>query len=301
MVRATVFANGVCRFGVGLLFCASLTCPIAAQETERAPVFDSALLCGQWKFLTGERAGAPASDENLAGSVTISDKEFTLSGNGETFVIAYTVNSKTDPIQVDMHITSGPAPEATALGILKLADNRLTLCYDPMGSGRPDKFESTVSNGWHLFELQKKPFDREALVGDWKYASGERAGEAIAPDRLQGIVTVSKDKFVVPAGPGAEFVMSYTVDDKRFPVGIDLTIESGPAPEGKAVGLIQLDEGKLRFCYDSTGANRPTEFKTSAEDGYFLFTLVKQPKESPKEGDSKTVDESAGKNNKPPK
>jgi uncharacterized protein (TIGR03067 family) len=176
-----------------------------------------------------------------------------------------------------MEITEGPAPpDSKAIGIIKIADGRLTLCYHPTGAARPKSFESTEDNGFHLFELARRPFDPEQMVGNWKYESGERAGDKVDPERLQSIVTVTKEKFVVPAGPEDEFVMSYKIDASTFPVEIDLEIESGPAPEGHAVGIIKLEDGKLYLCYDPTGANRPAEFTTSAEDGRFLFALIKQ-------------------------
>ena len=68
-------------------------------------------------------------------------------------------------------------------------------------------------------------------------------------------MTISKDKFIVPAGPDGEFVMAFTIDDKQHPLAIDLTIESGPVAEGKAIGIIKLENGKLSFCYDPTGTN----------------------------------------------
>ena len=126
-------------------------------------------------------AGNPASDENLASSVTINDKEFTLAGPTGTFVMSYKLNAKQNPIEVDFEITAGPVPEGKAIGIIKMSGDRITLCYDPTGVMRPEKFESTDENGCHLFELARDAFDLGKLVGKWKYESGERAGEKLLP------------------------------------------------------------------------------------------------------------------------
>jgi uncharacterized protein (TIGR03067 family) len=260
-----------------------------AQETSKGSDWDASKLYGQWKYTSGMRAGNPASDESLASSVTISDKEFTLGGANETFVMAYQFNGKKSPAEIDFTITAGPVPEGKALGIIKLSGDKLTLCYDPTATKRPDKFESNAENGWHLFELARKGFDANQLIGKWKYESGERAGEQVDPARLQSIVTISKDKFVVPAGPDAEFVMPYKIDDRQQPIAIDLTIESGPAPEGKAAGIIKLENGKLTLCYDPMGGKRPTEFKTTSSDGCFMFVMVKQADDDEKKDHPKSA------------
>ena len=282
-----IVAKLTSQFAIGLIVGVLVGGVSCGQDESKKHEFDPAQLSGQWKYLEGKRAGEPANEENLATAVTITDKEFTLEGDGQTFVISYKVNPKTDPLEIDLEISEGPGAGQKAIGILRLADGKMTLCYDPTGAKRPDKFESDDSNGWHLFELARKSFDPDQLVGKWKYESGERAGAKIDAERLQSIVTISKDKFVVPAGPDAEFVMPYKVDDKQNPIAIDMTIESGPAPEGKASGIIKLADGKLTLCYDPTAAKRPADFKTTAEDGCFLFVLTKQGDEPQKKDETK--------------
>ncbi len=278
--------NLACRVAIVLIvsvLAGSINC--AQDETKKE--FDPAQLRGQWKYVDGKRAGEQASDENLADHVVIEDKQLKIVGETETFVISYQLNTKKNPVEIDLQIVAGPVPEGKAIGIIKMSGDKFTLCYDPTGAKRPDKFESAATNGWHLFELAKKEFDIEQLVGKWKYESGERAGEIIEAERLQSVVTISKDKFNVPAGPDAEFVMAYQLDAQKSPVTIDLSIESGPAPEGKALGILKIADGKLWLCYDSTGAKRPADFNTTAEDGFFLFELSKQEKDPEKKDETK--------------
>jgi uncharacterized protein (TIGR03067 family) len=251
---------------------------IGLCQGEPESKFDPASLIGQWKYGDGLRAGAPASDENLAQTVVIDKNKFFVTGDNQEFEIEYTINADKDPIQIDMAITSGPAPEDTkAQGIFKFADGKLTLCYDPSGATRPTKFESTEANGFHMFELTRVAFDAAQLKGNWKYESGKRVGTDIPAERLQTIVAITEDKFTVPAGPEDEFIMSYKLDTAQIPVAIDLKIESGPAPEGTALGIIKLDGDKLVLCYDPSGANRPKEFESTEDNGCFLFVLSKQP------------------------
>ena len=225
----------------------------------------------------GRRAGVEANDDNLASTVLINAKEFRLGGlpDGAEFVMAYTLKPDTSPTRLDINITEGPVPEGKASGIIKFDGEHLVLCYDPTGSQYPGAFESTADNGYHLFRLKRKAseLDAEKLVGRWIYTSGTRAGEKIDPERLQGEFTATKDKFEIPAGPDEKFVMRYKLDTTKSPAAIDVEIESGPAPEGKALGIIKMDGDTWTLCYDPLGATRPEKFESTAENGFFLFEM----------------------------
>ena len=118
--------------------------------------------------------------------------------------------------------------------------------------------------------------DATKLVGNWNYVSGVRAGEEVPQERLAGTVKITADTFQVPSGQEQPFMMAYTLDTKTTPAGIDLKITGGPVPEGKALGIIKLENGKLAFCYDPTGEQRPTTFSSTEENGLFLFWLEPQ-------------------------
>ncbi len=137
---------------------------------------------------------------------------------------------------------------------------------------RFDRLVKKVKNGGKDPVL--KPAD---LVGSWKYTSGKRAGEDVAEDRLaMGGVKFAEDKLTIPAGPDSEFVMSYKLKAGKQFTEIDLSIESGPAPEGKALGILKWENDELTLCYDPLGANRPTKFESTAENGFFMFVMKKE-------------------------
>ena len=244
-----------------------------AQEVK----FDGKQMVGTWVYISGARAGVAASDDNLASNVVINDKEFQLGGlpDGSEFVMAYKLKTDTSPVRIDIEITSGPVPEGKASGIIRFDGEQLELCYDPTGNQYPGSFESTADNGYHIFRLKRKATagDAEKLVGRWKYTSGTRAGEKIDPVRLEGEFTATKDKFEIPAGPDDKFVMRYKLDSSKNPLAIDVEIESGPAPEGKALGIVKIDGDTWTLCYDPTGAKRPEKFESTAENGFFLFEM----------------------------
>lgn len=118
-------------------------------------------------------------------------------------------------------------------------------------------------------------FDAKKMVGNWGYDSGTRAGEEVAADRLVGTIKITDSEITLPVGPDAEFVFAYKLDTSKTPVMIDMEIKSGPVPEGKAVGIVKMEDGKLTLCYNPMGGDRPAEFASTADNGAFMFVLKK--------------------------
>ena len=117
---------------------------------------------GTWVYVSGVRAGEDVAKERLAGEVEIGEKTLTIpAGPDSEFVMAYEIDKSKKPAAIDLEIESGPVNEGTALGIIKMDEGKLVLCYDPTGQNRPEKFESTSENGAFLFVLKKKEDDEE--------------------------------------------------------------------------------------------------------------------------------------------
>ncbi len=117
-------------------------------------------------------------------------------------------------------------------------------------------------------------FANDKLLGEWKIISGKKAGEELSEERLATVPKFDKDKVTIPS-PAESFVMSYKLNTRKYPVEIDLKIEAGPAPEGKALGIMQIKDDELTFCYDPTGAKRPEKFESTAENGFYMFVMKK--------------------------
>ena len=255
-----------------------LATTVSAQEkTEASDSFDVKKMLGTWEFVSGKKAGVDSSAERLAGSVTVDEEAFTMpTGEGtDPFVMAYEIDTSQSPAHIDFTITAGPAPEGEAMGIIAFDGEKLMLCYNAFGGDRPTAFESTEANTNFMFVMKRAGMSADDLVGNWRYTSGQRAGEDVETERLNmgGNVEITADSFHVPASETEKFVMSYELDTSTSPVSIDLSIEEGPAPEGVAVGIIKMEDGKLVFCYDPTGQNRPESFETDEGNGFFMFEL----------------------------
>ena len=243
-------------------------------------------MAGDWTIKSGTRSGNAIGADRLS-DVKISEKTFTLpAGPDDSFVMAYKVDTSKKPNTIDFEIESGPVPEGKAIGIIKMDKGGMTICYDPTGQKRPEKFETDEENGFFLFKLERKEskFDAKKMVGNWALVSGKRAGADVAEERLAAVVKVSEKTFTMPAGPDASFVMKYEIESSKSPVQIDLEIESGPVPEGKAIGIVKMDGDKMVLCYDPTGQTRPEKFETSEDDGFFMFVMkpVKEEKKKDK-------------------
>lgn len=251
----------------------------AAQEPEKDK--NPFQLDGEWTIVRGTREGSRVEADRLPPVVTFQGKQLTIPAGADPdqkFVIAFKIDQNVQPAAVDFEIVDGPVTGATALGIIRMENGELTLCYDPTGQKRPEAFESTAENGRFLFVLKRRGLDPSALTGTWTYLSGLKAGEELPEERLPGEVTVTAKQFTVPAGPDMAFVMSYTLDGSHQPAHIDMRIESGPGAVGStAVGIIRLEGDTLEFCYDPAGQKRPESFASSEEDGFFLFRLKRKP------------------------
>ncbi len=135
---------------------------------------------------------------------------------------------------------------------------------------------------------KKRPsINAKRLIGEWEYASGKRGGEDITKERLMGTIKITKDTFTLPAGPDENFVMAYKIDATKTPAEINLEIKSGPVSEGMAKGIIKMQRGQVVFCYDPTGGDRPTEFKSTEKNGAHMFTMKRKLSEAEKKKKAK--------------
>lgn len=250
---------------------------VNAQETkqEDEKKFDASTLIGSWKITKGMKGGEESAADALPESIIVSEDDFTMPvGDDQSFVMGYELDTSKSPMEIDFEIKEGPVPEGKAVGILKVEDGKVYLCYNAMGAERPEDFESTSDNGFFMFVMEKAGWEAADLIGEWTYESGVRGGVESPDERLAGVVTITEDTFTLPAG-GTDFVMSYQLAKDESPCHIDLEIEEGPVPEGSAKGIIAMKDGKIMLCYDAMGGDRPEDFESTEENGYFYFVLSK--------------------------
>jgi uncharacterized protein (TIGR03067 family) len=114
--------------------------------------------------------------------------------------------------------------------------------------------------------------DQKALQGTWTPTSGEVAGKKFPEALLKMMsLTINGDKYVVKAGEVTD-QGTVKIDVSKKLKAMDIVGTEGPTKGKKMLAIYELDGDTLRVCYDLTGKERPTEFKSTKESGHFLAT-----------------------------
>ena len=118
---------------------------------------------GQWRITAGVNQGVKITEEKLEGTyttitadtITTYDKD-----KKETYKAVYTLNTDTNPMQIDMMAEMG-GKKMKASGIVKFewldldGEDEFTLCYSLEEGKRPKEFKSPEDSKIMLFELEE--------------------------------------------------------------------------------------------------------------------------------------------------
>lgn len=120
--------------------------------------------------------------------------------------------------------------------------------------------------------------DPKKLVGDWKITEGWKAGEKAGGDATKGTITLTKDTVTIKGDkPEETFKFTYKLNVDKSPAEMDLEItEPEPLKGAKTQGIIKLEDGKFTLIYHPMGEKRPTEFKSTKENGFYMFVMEKK-------------------------
>ena len=150
---------------------------------------------------------------------------------------------------------------------------------------------STV--GFALAESPATDSTSISLQGRWEIVGGINQGRELTPSELaRTYVTVTTNTMVMfDANEQQRYRAVFTLDETKKPVEITMTsLSSDPTTEEKAVkqqtespanavatGILKFDgEEKWILCYALPGADRPTEFKSTAGSMRMLFVLERK-------------------------
>jgi uncharacterized protein (TIGR03067 family) len=114
-----------------------------------------------------------------------------------------------------------------------------------------------------------------ALMGSYTIVAGEKDGEKIPNERIQGSsVRIAATTLTTFDNDQKEtYAASYTVDTSREPWRITMTSTRAPIKGEVAEGLIKRDGDMVQLIYAVRGGTPPADFTT--EDKQLLFTLKK--------------------------
>lgn len=116
------------------------------------------------------------------------------------------------------------------------------------------------------------------LDGIWLPVAMEFAGQPFPEEARRGIVLeIAGESYTVTVGKEVD-KGTVKVDAAATPAAIDIVGVIGPNKGKKILGIVEVAKDTLRVCYDFSGKDRPTEFKTAEGTQHFLVTYErKQP------------------------
>lgn len=120
--------------------------------------------------------------------------------------------------------------------------------------------------------------DSDKLQGTWTFVSMERGGQAMAQGDPAPTITFDGDKFTVKAGDTVLQAGTNVFDSKQKPKTVDAKVSEGEGKGTTMLGIYEIDGDNLKACFDMEGKKRPTEFKSTAGDGYMLVVLKRAKK-----------------------
>lgn len=124
--------------------------------------------------------------------------------------------------------------------------------------------------------LTNPPPDTTAVQGRWQPVQAELAGQSVPDTILQSIsLRLDHGKYAVHAGPSAD-LGTYLLDVNAQPKSMVITGTEGPNQGRTFPAIYELTGDTLRICYDLSGAQYPSEFKTLAGTQLYLVTYHRQ-------------------------
>jgi uncharacterized protein (TIGR03067 family) len=122
----------------------ALTTPV---RSEKKPT-DDELLTGTWKLTEFELAGNP-NPPGPEEKWVIEKGRIEWTGCPRPVALSYTLDDTKTPKQIDMKVVDGFGKRAKKLGIYKLTDGKLQVCYflNPEKDERPTEFAGTDTLG----------------------------------------------------------------------------------------------------------------------------------------------------------
>jgi uncharacterized protein (TIGR03067 family) len=116
--------------------------------------------------------------------------------------------------------------------------------------------------------------------GDWVFSSWDHAGNPLpAEARETAKWTVKGEKYTFEFNDLKE-EGTIKLDPGKKPATIDLAITEGEDKGNSQVGIYKMDGDTITVCLAPPGAkDRPTEFKSTEENGYILATIKRAKKD----------------------
>jgi uncharacterized protein (TIGR03067 family) len=122
--------------------------------------------------------------------------------------------------------------------------------------------------------------DEAKIDGTWLAKKAELAGKEFPKQAIANLkLTLKKGDYEVQAESLDRGTVTY--DDTAEPKKMDIKGVEGPNKGKTILAIYELSGDTLKICYDLSGKEHPTEFKTLPKSQLFLVTYERQkPDES---------------------
>jgi uncharacterized protein (TIGR03067 family) len=118
--------------------------------------------------------------------------------------------------------------------------------------------------------------DGDSIEGTWLPSAAELGGKPF-PEEIRKTIklVVQEDKYTVTVGKQID-QGTIKLNSSAKPKALDVLGTEGPNKGKTFLAIYERDGDTLRICYDLSGKNRPTEFKTQAGTQLFLVTYKRE-------------------------
>jgi uncharacterized protein (TIGR03067 family) len=118
--------------------------------------------------------------------------------------------------------------------------------------------------------------DGDSIEGAWLPESAELGGKMFPDEVRKSIKLEVKDgKYTVTIGKTVD-KGTIKLNSKAKLKELDIAGTDGPNKGKKILAIYERDGDTLRICYDLSGKNRPTEFKSTEGTQLFLVTYKRE-------------------------
>jgi uncharacterized protein (TIGR03067 family) len=118
--------------------------------------------------------------------------------------------------------------------------------------------------------------DLKKFEGDWTFTAWESRGQAVPREQLDIAKWLVKgDKYTFEMGEEKE-EGTIKLDPAKKPATIDFAITAGNDKGKDQPGIYKVDGDTITICLARPGGKeRPTDFKSTEENGFILVTVKK--------------------------
>ena len=118
--------------------------------------------------------------------------------------------------------------------------------------------------------------DTKMLVGNWQPIQGEIGGQKLPEDVLKNLSLSMADGKYTVITPDITDKGTYAIDAAKKPKTMDVESLEGPNKGKKYQAIYELDQDKLKVCYDLSTDERPKEFDTDDHPQWLLIVYQRK-------------------------